>query len=64
MKPEELKDKIAGLEAETASVSSLLLYIAGTLPEESNDRLIDALCSIASHVEHISSEIGNLFLQA
>lgn len=64
MNQEIIKDKLIDLELETANVSSLLLFITSTLDEQEDSILIDALCSVASHMEHISGEIGKLFLTA
>ncbi len=65
MKSEELSDKLADLEAETASISSRLYLVANTFDEtdKRNFLAINSLCAIAAHVDHISCELGQLFLK-
>lgn len=65
MNSKELSDKLVELETETASISSLLYLVANTFDEtdKRNFLTINSLCAIAAHVDHISGELGQLFLK-
>ena len=59
------RNKLSDLEIETASIVSLLYLVADTF-DETDKRfflVINSICAIAAHVDKISSELGDLYLQ-